>query len=116
MIKQLGFVASVVAAGMAIAGGAASAANVSVAGQPVDHNDQIGLANVQNLDAVHNLNAVAGVCDNNVNVLLVQVPIRDVAEGIAIPVLSPGETEATGATPDNCAGGGIVDGGTLQEN
>ncbi|MGY6651522.1 hypothetical protein ACXIZN_05090 [Amycolatopsis sp. TRM77291] len=116
MIKQLGFVATALAAGMAIAGGTASAAGVTVAGHPVDHNDQLGLGNIQNVDAVHNLNVVGGVCDNNVNVLGVQVPVRDVAEGIAVPVLSPGETEAEGATPDNCAAGVIQDGGTVQEN
>ncbi|WP_410651397.1 hypothetical protein [Amycolatopsis sp. cmx-4-54] len=113
MIKQLGFVATALAAGMAIAGGSASAAVVD---HPVDHNGQLGLGNIQNVDAVHNLNLVGGVCDNNVNVLGVQVPVRDVAEGIAIPVLSPGETEAEGATPDNCAGGIIEDGGTVQGN
>ncbi|WP_340684029.1 hypothetical protein LCL61_36985 [Amycolatopsis coloradensis] len=116
MIKQLGFVATALAAGMAIAGGTAFAAGVTVAGHPVDHNGQLGLGNIQNVDAVHNLNVVGGVCDNNVNVLGVQVPVRDVAEGIAVPVLSPGETEAEGATPDNCAAGVIQDGGTVQEN
>ncbi|OXM56111.1 hypothetical protein CFP71_14880 [Amycolatopsis thailandensis] len=116
MIKQLGFVATALAAGMAIVGGSASAQGITVAGHEVDHNDQTGLANVQNLDAVHNLNLVGGVCDNNVNVLGVQVPVRDVAEGIAVPVLSPGQTEAEGATPDNCASGIIGDGGTVQEN
>ncbi|MEU3622845.1 hypothetical protein AB0E54_10570 [Amycolatopsis coloradensis] len=116
MIKQLGFVATALAAGMAIAGGSASAAGVTVAGEPVDHNGQVGLANLQNLDVVHNLNAVVGVCDNNVNVLGVQVPIQNSLNGIGVPILSPGETEAEGANPDNCAGGGIVDGGTIQEN
>ncbi|WET81002.1 hypothetical protein P3102_07135 [Amycolatopsis sp. QT-25] len=118
MIKQLGFVATALAAGMAIVGGTASAAGTTVADYPhsIDHNDQLGLANLQNLDVIHNLNVVAGVCDNNVNVLGVQVPIRDVAEGIAIPVLSPGATEAEGTTPDNCASGLIQDGGTLQGN
>jgi len=116
VIKQLGFVATALAAGMALAGGSAGAAGITVAGQPVDHNDQIGLANVQNLDVLHNANVIGAVCDNNINVLGVQVPVRDVAEGIAVPVLSPGATEAEGTTPDNCAGGGIEDGGTAQEN
>ncbi|MFI9452723.1 hypothetical protein [Amycolatopsis sp. NPDC052450] len=116
MIKQFGFVATALAAGMAIVGGTASAAGTAVEDYPVDHNGQLGFANVQNLDAVHNLNVVGGVCDNNVNVLGVQVPVRDVAEGIAVPVLSPGATEAEGATPDNCASGIIEDGGTLQGN
>jgi hypothetical protein len=116
VIKQLGFVATALAAGMAILGGSASAAGVTVAGHPVDHNDQVGLGNVQNLDAVHNLNVVGGVCDNNVNVLGVQVPVRDVAQGIDVPVVSPGGNEAAGETPYNCAGGDIADGGTVQDN
>jgi hypothetical protein len=116
VIKQLGFVATTLAAGMAILGGSASAAGVTVTGHPVDHNDQIGLANVQNLDAAHNVNVVGGVCDDNVNVLGVQVPVRDVAQGIDVPVLSPGESEAAGETPFNCAAGDIQDGGTGQDN
>jgi hypothetical protein len=116
VIKQLGFVATALAAGMAIVGGSASATSLTVAGHPVDHNDQVGLGNVQNLDAVHNLNVVGGVCDNNVNVLGVQVPVRDVAEGVGVPVLSPGEHDAEGETPYNCAAGDIQDGGTVQDN
>lgn len=116
MIKQLGFVATALATGMAVLGGSASATGITVAGQPVDHTDQIGLGNVQNFDLVHNLNAVGGVCDNDVNVLGVQVPVRDVAEGVDVPVLSPGEHDADGQTPDNCAAGEIEDGGTVQGN
>jgi len=116
VIKQLGFVATALAAGMAIVGGSASATSLTVAGHPIDHNDQVGLGNVQNLDAVHNLNVVGGVCDNNVNVLGVQVPVRDVAEGVGVPVLSPGEHDAEGETPYNCAAGDIQDGGTVQDN
>jgi hypothetical protein len=116
LIKQLGFVATTLAAGMAILGGSASAASVTVTGQPIDHNDQLGLANVQNLDALHSVNGTVGFCDNNVNVLGVQVPVRDVAEGVNVPVLSPGESEAEGETPDNCAGSGAADGGTAQGN
>ncbi|SEF19576.1 hypothetical protein SAMN05421837_10116 [Amycolatopsis pretoriensis] len=116
MIKQLGFVATALAAGMAVLGGSASAAGVTVAGHPIDHSDQVGLANVQNLDAVHNLDAVAGVCDDNVNVLGVQVPVQHVAEGVGVPVLSPGEHEADGKSPFNCASGAISDGGTAQDN
>jgi hypothetical protein len=116
VIKQLGFVATTLAAGMAILGGSASAAGVTVAGHPIDDNDQVGLVNLENLDAVHNLNVVAGVCDNNINVLGVQVPLHDVANGIGIPVLSPGEHEAEGDSPFNCAGGSIADGGAAQGN
>ncbi len=114
MIKQLGFVATTLAAGMAIMGGSASAAGVTVGGHSVDYNDQVGLANAQNFDAVHNLNGTLGFCDNNVNVLGVRVPVRDVAQGIDVPVLSPGENGASGEMPFNCAGGGIEDGGTAQ--
>ena len=117
MIKQLGFVATTLAAGMAVLGGSASAANVSVAGHPVDSSDQFGLiGNVQNLDLVHNLNVVGGVCDNNINVLGVQVPVEDVANGLNVPVLSPGSSEAIGATPENCASSDNADGGTLQHD
>jgi hypothetical protein len=116
LIKQLGFVATTLAAGMAILGGSASAAGITVTGHPIDHNDQVGLANVQNLDALHNVNGTVGICDNNVNVLGVQVPVRDVAQGIDVPVLSPGESEASGETPFNCAGSGAEDGGTAQGN
>ncbi|WP_409186619.1 hypothetical protein F9C11_21245 [Amycolatopsis sp. VS8301801F10] len=114
MIKQLGFVAAALAAGMAIAGGTASASGVAVSDHPGVDDGQAGLANVQNLDAVHNLNLVGGVCDNDVNVLGVQVPVRHVADGVNVPVLSPGENEAEGKTPHNCASGTIVDGGSAQ--
>jgi hypothetical protein len=115
VIKQLGFVATALAAGMAVIGGSASAAPLTVGGQPVDQTEQFGLiGNVQDLDAVHNLNVVGGVCENDINVLGVQVPVHDVADGIGVPVLSPGEHEAEGDTPDNCAAGSIADGGTAQ--
>ena len=63
---------------------------------------------------MHNLNLVGGVCDDEVNVLGVQVPVHDSLNGIGVPVLSPGEHTAEGASPENCAGGGIADGGTTQ--
>ncbi|MET8853091.1 hypothetical protein [Amycolatopsis sp. NPDC004625] len=117
MIKQFGFVATALAAGMAVLGGSASATNVTVAGHPVDSTDQFGLiGNVQNLDAVHNLNVVGGVCNNDINVLGVQVPVHDSADGIGVPVLSPGEHSAEGDNPQNCAAGEIADGGTAQGN
>jgi hypothetical protein len=115
VIKQLGFVATALAAGMAAFGGSASATNVSVAGHPVDSSEQFGLiGNVQDLDVLHNVNVVGGVCENDINVLGVQVPVHDTANGIGIPVLSPGEHEAEGQNPDNCAAGEIADGGTAQ--
>jgi hypothetical protein len=113
VIKQLGFVATALAAGLAAFGGSASATTVS---SPVDHSEQFGVANLQNTDVVHNLNAVVGVCDNDINVLGVQVPLHDVAQGIDIPILSPGAHEAEGESPHNCASGSIADGGTAQGN
>jgi hypothetical protein len=114
VIKQLGFVATALAAGLAAFGGSASATTVTVEGHPVDHSEQFGLANVQSLDALHNVNLVGGVCDDNVNVLGVQVPVQDVAQGVGVPILSPGAHEAEGSSPSNCASGSIADGGTAQ--
>jgi hypothetical protein len=114
VIKQLGFVATALAAGMAIVGGSASATEVSVAGHPIDQSDQLGLGNLSSLDAVHNVNVVGGVCEDDINVLLVQVPLHDVVEGVGVPVLSPGWHEAVGETPSSCTGGGIANGGTAQ--
>ncbi len=116
MIKQLGFVATALAAGLAAFGGSASATTVTVSGHPAGQSDQFGVANVQSLDALHNVNVVGGVCDDTVNVLGVQVPVHDVAQGVDVPVLSPGAHEAEGSSPSNCAGGGIADGGTAQGN
>ena len=116
MIKQLGFVATALAAGLAAFGGSASAATITVDGHPADHSEQFGLANVQSLDALHNVNAVGGVCEDNVNVLGVQVPVQDVAQGVGVPILSPGAHEAEGESPYNCASSGLSDGGTSQDN
>ena len=118
MLKKIGFVATGVAAGMALFGGMASASQHEGFGNPLnsDESGQAGLVNVNNLDAVHTLNAVVGFCDNNVNVLGVQVPVRDVANGIGVPVLSPGKHAAEGKNPYNCASGGVEDAGTSQDN
>jgi hypothetical protein len=114
VIKQLGFVATALAAGLAAFGGSASATTVTVSGHPVDQSEQFGLANVQSLDALHNVNVVGGVCDDDINVLGVQVPVHETLNGIGVPILSPGGSEAEGSTPSNCASGSIADGGTAQ--
>lgn len=101
MIKQLGFVATALAAGLAAFGGSASATDITVATHPVDQDNQFGLANAQNLHAVRNLDLVGGVCKDTVNVLGVQVPLQDTAQ-------------FAGSSPENCAGGGGSDGGTAQ--
>ncbi|MBE8516465.1 hypothetical protein ILP97_02870 [Amycolatopsis sp. H6(2020)] len=115
MLKKVGFVTAAMAAGAFLAGG------VAAAGTPDGHDDyhgghtgQLGLLNLNNTDVLHNVNAVLGVCDNNVNVLGVQVPIQNSLNGIGVPILSPGEHEASGENPENCASGGLADGGTSQ--
>ncbi|MEV6909110.1 hypothetical protein [Amycolatopsis sp. NPDC051071] len=113
MLKKIGFVAATMAAGAILSGGIASA---DTPDGGVDYSSQLGLLNLNNTDILHNVNAVVGVCGNDVNVLGVQVPIRHSLNGIGVPILSPGEHEASGESPYNCAGGAIVDGGTSQGN
>lgn len=132
MIKKLGAVVAATAAGMVMLGGMASATTgapheehpaphghegVGNSGS-VDSSDfaQVGLVNLNNTDILHNTNVIAGVCDNNINVLGVQVPVEDVANGIDVPVLSPGDNEAESISPDICAAGGILDEGIGQNN
>jgi hypothetical protein len=118
MLKKIGFVATAMAAGAFLAGGVAAADTPDgwEHHHAYDSNGQLGLLNLNNTDALHNVNATVGFCDNNVNVLGVQVPVRDVANGIGVPVLSPGEHEASGESPYNCAASGVADGGTSQGN
>jgi hypothetical protein len=119
MIKKIGLVAAVAAAGMVLFGGMASATswdgghNHTAIGNS-DLRDQAGLVNLNNLDVAHNVNVVAGVCKNNVNVLGVQVPVQGVGQGLNIPLLSPGQNAAV--TNESCAAGAINDGGTDQRN
>jgi len=118
VLKKIGFAAATTAAGLVMLGGMASADPGAREDFPFDGNDQAGLVNLNNTDILHNVNAVVGVCDNNINVLGIQVNAEDIANGLAIPLLSEGfnEAEADGDAPDLCATGGIVDGGSMQEN
>ncbi|MEV6908047.1 hypothetical protein [Amycolatopsis sp. NPDC051071] len=123
MLKKIGFVATAIAAGAFIVGGVASADTVSdeYPGHDhdyygYDHNTQVGLVNVNNTDVLHNVNGTLGLCGNDVNVLGVQVPIRDSLNGIGVPILSPGSHEAEGTSPYNCAASAVTDGGTVQDN
>ncbi|MGA6167003.1 hypothetical protein [Amycolatopsis magusensis] len=109
MLKKLGLASLVAAAGMLSLGGVASA-------DAPEHDDQVGLVNLNNIDVLHNVNGTVGLCGNDINVLGVQVPIRDALNGIGVPVLSPGDNEASGENPYNCASGGVVDGGSVQDN
>ena len=115
MLKKTGFVVTALAAGAFLAGGVASADTPD----GYDHGgstSQFGLLNLMNTDVLHNVNGTLGVCGNDVNVLGVQVPVRDALNGIGVPILSPGEHEASGESPYNCASGGLADGGTSQDN
>jgi hypothetical protein len=119
MLKKIGFVTAAAAAGAMMMGGLASAESSSLPGLGSNDeggNGQVGLLNLNNTDLLHNVNANVGVCDNNINVLGVQVPIEDALNGVGIPVLSPGEHDAEGATPENCASSALVNGGSVQDN
>jgi hypothetical protein len=116
MMKKIVGVTAGVAAGMVMLSGFASATPTDRPYGDDDGNNQVGLVNLNNVDVLHNVNANLGVCDNNVNVLGVQVPVEDVANGIGVPILSPGEHDAEGATPYNCASASLDDGGSVQDN
>jgi hypothetical protein len=121
MLKKIGLVAAVAAAGMVLFGGMASATSYPSSG----HNhtgignsgvrDQVGLVNLNNLDALHNVNVPVGVCRNAVNVLGIQANVDHVLGGLNVPVLSPGANGADGGA-ESCATGAINDGGTHQAN
>ncbi len=128
MLKKMASVVAATAAGMVMLGGMASATTGTPAeehiddvvgnDQSVDQSDfaQVGLVNLNNTQILENVNAVVGVCDNNINVLGVQVPVEDVANGINLPVLSPGSSEAESISPDVCSSGGIITEGSGQSN
>ncbi|MFF0147932.1 hypothetical protein ATK36_4472 [Amycolatopsis sulphurea] len=115
MLKKIGLVTATMAAGAFMFGGIAAA--TTPGGHGHHHgSDQNGLVNLNNTDVLHNVNATLGLCGNDVNVLGVQVPIRNALNGIGVPILSPGENEASGKSPYNCAAGTVIDGGTSQGN
>ncbi|MEU7790755.1 hypothetical protein [Amycolatopsis sp. NPDC049159] len=118
MLKKIGFIAAAMAAGAFVTGGIAAAGTPDEDGHHhgYDYTGQVGVVNLNNTDVLHNVNGTVGFCGNDVNVLGVQVPVRDSLDGIGVPVLSPGETEASGESPYNCASGGVTDGGTSQDN
>ncbi|OXM56131.1 hypothetical protein CFP71_14995 [Amycolatopsis thailandensis] len=81
-----------------------------------DHSGQVGLVNSNNIDVLHDVNGTFGLCDNEINVLGVQLPVRNSLNGVGVPILSPGHHEASGVPPRNCAAGVVSDGGSLQNN
>jgi hypothetical protein len=114
VLKQFIVGAAAIAAGVIPFSGVASADEGLPFAQDRDGDAEIGLVNLDNLDALHNVNATVGLCDNNINVLGVQVPVEDVANGVGVPIASPGASDAEGATPENCASSATSDGGTVQ--
>ncbi|MEC3977314.1 hypothetical protein [Amycolatopsis sp. H20-H5] len=122
MLKKTGFVVAAAAAGMLMMGGLASAGTVHHGhdwdGDFGDYANygQVGLVNLNNTDIAHNVNGTLGLCGNDVNVLGVQVPIRDSLNGVGVPILSPGKHEAGSSQLSNCASGGVIDGGSSQHN
>ena len=118
MLKKVGFVTAAMAAGAFLAGGVAAAGTPDGHGHHHHggHTGQLGLLNLNNTDVLHNVDVTPGLCGNDVNVLGVQVPIRESLNGIGVPVLSPGEHEASGDAPYNCASSALSDGGTSQGN
>jgi hypothetical protein len=122
LLKKLGTVVVTTAAGMVMLGGMASASDVDcgaacrtddTVGQDSSRDQgkhrQVGLVNVNNTSVAENVNVLGAVCDNNISVLGVQVPIEDVANGINVPVGSPSHTESVSASPDFCSMSGIID-------
>lgn len=87
VLKKAGVVA-VAAAGMLMIGAPAFASESGAWG----HHHQPPQVN-QNIDILHNVNAVLGACGNDVAVL-----------GAVVPILSPNPT-------GECASGGIIDAG-----
>ncbi|WP_410571274.1 hypothetical protein [Amycolatopsis sp. cmx-4-61] len=122
MLKKIGFVAVAMAAGALVTGGIASAGTPGDEhghrhgdyGYDYDQTGQVGLVNLNNTDALHNVNATLGLCGNDINVLGVQVPLHDTLNGLGVPILSPGASSAEGESPYNCASSGLADGGTSQ--
>jgi hypothetical protein len=116
VLKQFIVGAAAIAAGVIPFSGVASADEGLPFAADRGGDGEIGLVNVDNIDVLHNVNGTLGLCDNNINVLGVQVPVEDVANGIGVPVASPGASDAVGATPENCASSAATDGGTVQND
>ncbi|HEX3780747.1 MAG TPA: hypothetical protein VHX38_13860 [Pseudonocardiaceae bacterium] len=94
VLKKAGVVAAA-AAGLIMLGAPAFASTAHLQGEGWGGGHgggQVGLVNVSNVDILHNVNAVAGACGDNVGVL-----------GAAVPILSP-------SIVGHCAGGGIANG------
>ncbi|WNV83944.1 hypothetical protein [Umezawaea sp. Da 62-37] len=128
MLKKLGTVVVATAAGMVALGGMASASTDDCAiacgldgisrDGSVDQgrHPQVGLVNLNGTRVAQNVDVAGAVCDNDISVLGVQVPVEDVADGVDLPVASPGQHEVISASPDFCAMSGVLDEGIVQGN
>ncbi|WP_158883474.1 hypothetical protein [Amycolatopsis anabasis] len=120
MLKKVGIVGAVMAASAFFFGGMASASPAQQDDYPnssvSDEAEQSGVLNLNNTDVLHNVDAVLGVCDNNINIIAIQAYLEDVLNNPQIPILSKGTNKAKDQDPENCASGGIKDGGTAQGN
>lgn len=125
MLKKVGIIAAMAAAGMVLFGGMASATESHASHGLRDHtrysagdsgmDGQVGLINLNNLDLLHNVNVPIGLCNDNINILGIQVPIQHVLDGLNVPILSPGNSAADGGA-ESCSSGAVNDGGTSQAN
>lgn len=106
MPKKFGF-AAIAAAGIMLAGAPAFAAEPAY-GAADNSDSQNGLINVDKVDIAHNVNVPVGLCDDAVNVLGVQVPVKLGGVANGIPILSPGSpSEGNGKAPYTCAKGTV---------
>ena len=79
----------------------------------VDHGKrhQIGLVNMNGTNTLRNADTVGALCDNDIDVLGVQVPVEDVANGVQVPLAAAGSDASVDASPDFCSMSGVVDQG-----
>jgi hypothetical protein len=108
MLKKVFAVTAALGAGAFMAGGVAAADAWDGYGYHYGDSDsttQFSLVNLSDTDVLHNVDGTVGFCENDVNVLIVQVPLHDVANGVGV---------GDGESPDNCAGTGSADGGAGQ--
>lgn len=110
MLKRFGLAAGA-AVGMVLGGASGSQA---LAEGGTEETGQVGLANLNNVDVLHQFDFLFGFCDQNINVLIVQVPVQDSLNGVASGLGTPGGIEATGDVQDSCVTEGITNQGSSQ--
>jgi hypothetical protein len=81
-------------------------------GAPDEDFEQDDALNKSNLGVPPDPTLALGPCGNDI----VQVPVEDLANGVDVPVRSPGESEAAGQAPEICASNRQLTGGSVQGN